>query len=205
MLISVGLAWGQESVQGTLSPYNSRTLALAPTDIKGKPVAIDGIPSWTMNKQGVVSIAIAPNGMSCVITWVSGPDDVVITATADTKKGVPVSLKTVTFNISTLENEAVSLGPSIGNEFPDVALQRIRGDAALMAVIEPGSLPVKVFQWIIDGRPLGNPLEDPPAIVETIWDSREVANGVHVFHGAAADDQNTVGYSAPLPVNVVNP
>lgn len=65
-----------------LHENKKRTLTLAPVKANGEPGAIDGIPSWVMEPEGLAMLTVAEDGMSAVMDWVA-PGTVLVRATAD--------------------------------------------------------------------------------------------------------------------------
>lgn len=89
-------------------------LSIAPKSVAGNPAAVDGAPSWRVSDESVLSLEVAADGMSAVVTSTGklGTSQVSVSADADLGEGV----QTITglLDIEVKASAAVSLDISAG-------------------------------------------------------------------------------------------
>jgi hypothetical protein len=62
---------------------------------------------------------------------------------------------------------------------------------------------VASVRFLLDGKPLGNPVTTPPYTVS--WDTTTATNGAHTLSAIATDTSGNTGTAANVPVTVQNP
>lgn len=115
----VGLVTDKPSTKGTmpleikLTTEQQVRVTLNPVTPKGKPVPVDGVPTWAI-VAGDATLDPAPDGLSCMIVSPdnAGQSQVLVSADADLGEGV----NTITDTISVLASDpqAASLGLTVG-------------------------------------------------------------------------------------------
>lgn len=91
-----------------LTDLQKVSLSLLITNAVGNPAPVDGPPTWTLSVPGVVSLVVAPDGMSAVATSIAaGLTRLTVSADADLSSGVK---QISTFlDIQVVASEAVSI------------------------------------------------------------------------------------------------
>jgi len=73
----------------TLNTEQKINVVVKPLTISGKPTRVDGVPGWAVTNPSVVSLVIAPNGLSAdVIAVASGSANVIVSADANLGSGI---------------------------------------------------------------------------------------------------------------------
>lgn len=127
---SVRLRWGVfssstpfllfgDSPMAFVLPIDHRVTAfLSPMDYKGNPAAIDGVPVWEVSDPNLVTLVVADDGLSAIITPSGNLGSVQIRATADARLGPEVREITALLQVDLVAAEAVSLGIVVGDVEP---------------------------------------------------------------------------------------
>ena len=97
-----------------LTDVQKVALAIAPKSAAGNPALVDGTPAWSSSDETVLTLTVAPDGMSAeaVTTGKLGTAQVNVSADADLGDGT----KTITgvLDVEVKASEAVSLDISAG-------------------------------------------------------------------------------------------
>lgn len=101
----------------TLTDEQKLTLTLAPrtagtsTNPDGKPVRVDGVPTWTVTS-GDVTVTPSEDGLRAVVLPGAANSNSVIEVTADADLGEGVTPVTDTVDVAVVEASASALGLS---------------------------------------------------------------------------------------------
>lgn len=94
------------------------TLAIQPLTAGGNPATVDGVPAWSVSDETVLSIVVAEDGLSAVVTTAGpvGTSQVSVSADADLGEGV----KTITglLDVEVVGAEAATLAINTGTPEP---------------------------------------------------------------------------------------
>jgi hypothetical protein len=89
-------------------------LTLAPKTQLGNPAPIDGVPTWSVSDENIVTLDIAPDGLSAyVLSNQVGLSQVNVVADADLGAGVREIASAIDFQV--VNAEAFSLGLTTGD------------------------------------------------------------------------------------------
>lgn len=100
----------------TISSDKKRVFSVQPVDAKGRPAAVDGIPSWDLAAPGGVTLFPSADGLTCDVVWLEPKTGVVLTVKADADLGSGVREIVGSVDIQTLTAEAVGFTISTGPE-----------------------------------------------------------------------------------------
>ena len=87
-------------------------LSIQPVTSAGNPARVDGVPVWTVSDGTVLTLDVAPDGLSAwaIATGTLGPSQVSVSADADL--GAGVRDLTATLDVEVFAAEAVALSIS---------------------------------------------------------------------------------------------
>lgn len=88
-------------------------VTLAAVTPKGKPVKVDGVPTWEV-QSGDSQVQPTPDGLSATIVSADAPGITVINVTADADLDEGVRNITEVLNVTVVDPQASSLGISVG-------------------------------------------------------------------------------------------
>lgn len=193
-VLSIFVAAGPAMAQNVVVPaYGHGTITWAPKDFKKNAVKIDGVPTAAASKPGVVELSpCVPSGLVflCPFKWLSGPDTVAITASADVNVGPSVKLVTSSkpINIVTEAPEATDIEGEVG----PIEVSKLTGTVELRASLSD-DVGVESFRWTVNDQQLGDVILNPPAEVVTAWDTTTATPGVNRVAGIATDEAGNEG------------
>ena len=88
-------------------------LSIQPVDKKGKPAKVDGIPAWVSSNLDVLTLSVAPDGLSATAVALDlGHSQISVMADADLGEGVV--LLTGIEEVDVVAGQAVSLAITAG-------------------------------------------------------------------------------------------
>jgi hypothetical protein len=98
------------------------TVSVAFTDAKGKPAAVDGVPTWTVDNATVVdSLTPAADGMSATLHVTDNLGAAVLSVNADADLGSGVTNITISDTVTVIAGDAVAGNFTFGTVTPDAA------------------------------------------------------------------------------------
>lgn len=89
-------------------------VTLKPLTALGRPARLDGVPGWASSDTNVVSLVIAPDGLSADVVSV-GPGTAVVQVSADADLGPGVRELTATLDVTVIEAEAATMALEAGD------------------------------------------------------------------------------------------
>jgi hypothetical protein len=90
------------------------SLSIKPLTAAGNPARVDGIPAWAVSDTNVLSLVVAPDGLSAVAV-ANGPIGLSqVSVVADADLGAGVKELVATLDVQVVPAEAVSLGVTAG-------------------------------------------------------------------------------------------
>ena len=90
------------------------TLTISPVSAAGNPAPVQN-PSWSVSDAEVLSVVVAEDGLSAVVSTVGKLGDAQVSVTADADMGEGVKELTGVLDISVKASDAVSLNITAGN------------------------------------------------------------------------------------------
>lgn len=97
-----------------LTDLQKVSVSIAPVDAMGNPAKLDGVPSWTVSDETILTVTPAEDGMSAVVSTVGplGMAQVAVVADADLGEGVTTIAGTL--DIEVIASAATALSVSVG-------------------------------------------------------------------------------------------
>jgi hypothetical protein len=105
-------------VASTLHNDSQFTVTVAPKSLGGKPAKIDGAPKWSVDREDLVSVTPAADGMSAVVAAVGGVGTAEVMIVADANLGPDETDISVVLDIEVIDAQAAALSVSVGPETP---------------------------------------------------------------------------------------
>lgn len=94
------------------------SLSIQPTDVKGNPAAIDGVPVWSVSDATILSVTPAADGLSAVIVANGPVGTSQVNVQADADLGAGTTTITGTLDVQVTASEATALGITAGTPEP---------------------------------------------------------------------------------------
>jgi hypothetical protein len=180
---------GTVQLQASASAASPATVAQVQFLLDGQPLGSPVTSSPYTYSWKVGSTSPGTHTLSARVTDSSGD---VSTATA-------ITVNVVASNPCTGGNDTTAPTVSITNPTPN---QTVSGTAPVAANASDNCAVVSV-QFLLDGKPLGNPVTSSPYAVS--WDTTTATNGPHTLTAQATDPTGNVGTSSSVGVTVQNP
>lgn len=89
-------------------------LSIQPLTAAGNPAPVDGVPTWSVSDESVLSLTVAPDGMSATIGTPGGLGTSQVSVVADADLGEGVVNITAVLDVEVKASQAVSLGMTVG-------------------------------------------------------------------------------------------
>lgn len=89
-------------------------LSITPVDSKGNPAEVDGAPEWSVADPALLTIDVAPDGMSATIAAVGPLGSTQVNVTADADLGAGTEPVSGVLDVTVQAGKAVSLGIKAG-------------------------------------------------------------------------------------------
>lgn len=84
------------------------------TDNLGRPVEIDGTPSWQVNDETIATIEVAEDGRSAIVRSVGAVGRTFVTVTADAELGEGTREVSASFDVEVTESAELKINFSFG-------------------------------------------------------------------------------------------
>lgn len=92
-----------------LSSTQQSVLAIRPSDVKGNPAGVDGIPGWSLSNEDVVRLVVAEDGMSAALIAL-GVGSTQVSVSVDARFGPEEVFLTGSLDVTVTPAEAVAVG-----------------------------------------------------------------------------------------------
>lgn len=93
----------------TMNTIQQCVLEISPTDAKGHPAKVDGVPEWLTDNSDIVTLIPAADGLSCGIAAVGVPGTCKVQVTADADLGAGVSNLVGTLDVEIVSAPATNI------------------------------------------------------------------------------------------------
>lgn len=93
-------------------------LAVAFTTQAGNPATVDGVPAWSVSDATVLTLEVAPDGLSAVITTAGPLGTAQVSVSADADLGEGIETITGVLDVEVRAARAVTVGISAGTPEP---------------------------------------------------------------------------------------
>ena len=97
-----------------LTDMQKDLLSIQPRDAAENPAPVDGVPTWTVSDETILSLAVAPDGLSAVVTAVGPLGTAQVTVSADADMGEGITTISGVIDIQVVASQAVSLSVVAG-------------------------------------------------------------------------------------------
>lgn len=98
----------------TLTDIQKVALSISPVDAKGNPAAVDGIPTWLVSDETLLSLTVSPDGMSAELFALGPLGTGQVTVNADADLGSGVTTITGILDVTVVSSQATSLAITAG-------------------------------------------------------------------------------------------
>jgi hypothetical protein len=97
-----------------LTDVQKVTLSVAPVSKAGNPAVLDGAPKWTVSDETVLTVAVAEDGLSAVVSSTGKIGKAQVSVLADADIGEGVTELAGVLDIEVKASAAVSMGLEAG-------------------------------------------------------------------------------------------